>query len=266
MDNSLEYNKFSWHRCLSLWRVNGRSIRKQLMLYVGLTLGIYLIDVLILTLSTGWGAVKFYSFLGIVTSYMLYLSPLVFFGRDKTLMAQLPVSPGEKTVFYVVYCVVFMTIVVQGLWYLCCWLGGYIFTIGNINSIVEMKVYSMVGNIEVTPEMRCFTYFANYVQVFFISVCVLYIVFHERSYVILKSVLTPVVYLMAIGVFGGIIGIVDGFNDAVHGIDADPDTLTSTMFSRMQPYIILVTAFSAIFGVFAITRIYRNFKHPRIAR
>lgn len=264
-------NSFSWRRCFGLYRMYGRSIRRQLLLYLGLTVVVYVLVALLLNVSVGLNFMPLYAVLSMVLAFMVYVSPMVFAGRDDTMMTQLPVTPGERTVFYVGYSCVFVMLYIQVIWFVLCHLGAAVFDVGNVDEVVMSRVYETNGNLTLTPGYKAISYVSNVVQSSFLVLLSLYIVMTKRSHVFLKCLLCPVVVLMGIGVISGIAGVVIGFHEgfsALKGSDVNRavgEQVAYNIVEAMKPVVMVLAVMTLLGCILAIYKISNRFRHPRIA-
>ncbi len=254
---------------MNLYNVHGRSIRKQLLLYTLLTLAVYLVSALTIRLKGADESVIFISMFSLILSFMAYVGPVVFSGRDDTMLAQLPVTPGEKTVFYIGYCIVALVLFTQGLWYFFSWAGGFIFGIGNIQEVMESVVTDSSGGFMLKPELRVFSLAFNWLQTAMLILFSIYIVFTRRSHVMLKCILVPVAYLLCVGFISGVIGVIVGISHGVMEVsEGDHEAgihIAESIITGMKPFIIAMALLTLLVCVYMSFIIYRKFKHPRIA-
>ena len=70
-----------------------------------------------LTIYLGGNEVGIYTLLSFIVGLTLYLSPLTFARRDDTLQALIPAKPVEKWLVYILYSLIAVPVVVEGVWY-----------------------------------------------------------------------------------------------------------------------------------------------------
>ncbi len=270
MDKNID--SFSWRRCAGIYRMYGRSIRKQLLLYAILTVAIYLLMVLLLKLRAGMSFMPLYALLSVMLAYLAYVSPMVFAGRDDSLMTQLPATPGEKTVFYVGYCCVFVALFIQIIWYILCHAGGYIFSVGNVDDAIMDRVYTDATGFILSPGFKTLSVVTNYVQAMFMILLSLYVVMTRRSHVFIKCLLCPVVVLVVIGVISGIAGMIIGFREGFSSLaGGDVDIAAGEQVAReivdgMIPVVMALSVLTLSGVVYIIYKLNSRFRHPRIVR
>lgn len=70
-----------------------------------------------LTIYLGGNEIGIYTLLSFIVGLTLYLSPLTFARRDDTLLALIPAKPVEKWLVYILYSLIAVPLVVEGVWY-----------------------------------------------------------------------------------------------------------------------------------------------------
>ncbi len=272
MNDNYNTDRFSWQRCISIGHLYGRGIKKQLIIYSAIIVAFYLVSVLLI--SVGDGSDRGVGAYGVITSLiamMLYITPVVFASRDTTLMAQLPVTPLEKFVFYSGYSLAVYIVLGFGLWYLICWLGGFIFSVGNINTFIQNFALSQINaeNFEFGPIFFCISTASNILQAMLTLLTSLYVIFTSSRHLIVKCILVPVVYVIGVGLISGIVGVILGikgaFNQVAESNTLNPDQFVSDLISSMFPVLIGITVFLLIATLIVGRMVYKRLQHPRIA-
>lgn len=104
-------DRFSWNRCLSLWYFYEPALGIMLWLWPVCVCVLYLGSLLPCLLSSYWA---FSSFGLGLCSFLIVFSPLMLArvkGREAT--AMLPVTPGERLVFLLLFFCVFIPVIVE---------------------------------------------------------------------------------------------------------------------------------------------------------
>lgn len=264
MKNS--FDSFSWKRSAGMYHMYGRSIKRQLLLYGCLILAIYLLVVAIASYNADY--IASYSAFIFIMGFMIYVSPVVFSGRDDSLMSQIPVSPKEKMVFYFGYSLIVVPVFIQGLWWLLCNAGGLVFSVGNVDKIVaDTKVYY---NMSFDNGVFVLMYVLNIIQTAFLIIISLLVVFTTHKHRLLTCLLSSVGALVGFGIISMIAGIIAGLNGAfdkiMEGGDASPEIIGRDIMSGILPVAVVTSIATVIVMVILVRKIYKRFLHPVIAR
>ncbi|WP_289870770.1 hypothetical protein [uncultured Duncaniella sp.] len=115
MEISTLSDKFSWRRMFAFGMMFKNSMRVYLLVSALTSLVCYLL--VQLTIYLGGNEVGIYTLLSFIVGLTLYLSPLTFARRDDTLLALIPAKPVEKWLVYILYSLIAVPVVVEGVWY-----------------------------------------------------------------------------------------------------------------------------------------------------
>lgn len=266
--NSVISDSFSWSRCFGIARLYKRAIKKQIIIYISLIIAFYLLTVLVLSVGSGLNTIGIYGVISSIMTMMLYITPVVFTGRDNTLMAQVPVTPLEKTVFYLLYCEIVFAVLGFGLWYLFSWIGGFVFEIGNVNSYVQQFAITDAGMNFYSAGFISLSILCSLMQGTLITFTGLYVVFKAKRHVIVKCILVPVIYILALGTISGFLGVVIGLRGALDQAASgsiDEDLIVNDFISYMMPVVAGITIVQIIGTIIVVRMLYKWFRHPRIA-
>lgn len=184
------------------------------------------------------------SVIGILT----YFSPLTFAKRDDSLLRQLPAKPIEKWAFYMIYCLVFAPIIIEGLWFGLNGIFkifGYGFSCDEVYEIVGMMTESNKILETIYPDRNLYMTLGAIQSAFYIIMC-LYIVLRAKSHRTLKTLLVFFGFIFAIGFLSGIAGFIVALTQSL--ASTNPESLATAIIDRMQILIIISYSISVFAG------------------
>lgn len=212
-----------------------------------------------LTIYLGGNELGIYTLLSFIVGLTLYLSPLTFARRDDTLLALIPAKPVEKWLVYILYSLIVVPVVVEGVWYSL----EFIFWILNSGYTIQDIMWARVKDSEMMNlPKRSLIIASSFVQSYAIIATVLYVVLKAVRNRVVKGLLGLLGILFASSILAAIIGgTVAYFN-----ISADPKmidnpaVLIKNMISVFGIIYVLLAAYSIILTVM----IYRHVKAAEI--
>lgn len=252
-DISTLSDKFSWRRMMSVGLMYKSSIRMYLLISAGISLVCYMLVQLAAHLYGG-NVLGVYTVLSFILGLALYLGPLAFARRDNHLMAQLPAKPVEKWLFYMLFSLVAVPLVVEGIWYGL----GFIFRIAGIGINVTDLMMSrakidcnMISSID-----RVFVVLISVIQASMLVVTVIYAVLGTSSHRIVKGVLSFLGALVVTGIISGI----TGFFIALSEISSNPNVIETPekIIENLLPGFSLMYCLLAIYTVVMMWLCYRR--------
>lgn len=242
-------DKFSWRRTASVGLLFKKSIRNYLILSAAVSLVCYL---LVRAFSSiGGNTLTVYMIMSTPLSALFYLNPLTFSRRDDTLMTLLPAKPIEKWTFYIIYCLIIVPCVIQGVWY------GADFIYSAVNSVPTLKD-SIIGYYRLQiPNINCsnwlFILFST-IQAETMIIVVLYVTLRCQRHRVIKSLLAILGFLLFIGILSGIAGAVMAFHDVTRNMDVvDPAMIIKTL----RPLIVAIYIFVCVIAILGLWLTYR---------
>lgn len=263
---SIMNDRFSWARTLSIAGMYRSGIRKHLIICICAVLACYALMALIASVTSK--SLAIYGLLSTLLSFYIYTSPIVFAGRDRSLMGQLPVLPSEKLAFYTIYSFIVIPFVVEGLWFLLSWIGSFFLPIGNLYGFMKLKALTE-SQVDITNPELVFSTITNVITCAAMIGISMWIVFTKHNNCLIKCILSALGFLLGIGFISGIFGIVAGFSDAWNGIDRSPEYFhSSEYFKEIINYMkyfcgILNIVFIGTL-ILILRKLYIRFKYPQI--
>lgn len=250
-------DRFSLRRALHMGLFYRRSITRQVWCGVSITLLTFVMLMLSLHLSHSFRGLYLLS--SIAMSLFISLVALVFNQRDETLLAQLPVSPAEKMVFYVGYPIL-LFLALEALWMALCGVAGAV-TGGNMlkESVMMLTQLNTSSIYDIQP---WWFYMVNgFVQTFFGIMLVLWVVIcanpQRRT---IKAVGAYFGIFMVVGIISGLLGFVIGFSDALHDLPEDPGHVIDIVSEGIIPYVFVLDIIGMSVTAWGMTRIYGHLK------
>ena len=210
-----------------------------------------------LTVGVSYGFMPLYIFISVVLSLFVSLSPLIFNHRDDTLMAQLPVTPAEKTVFYLLFSIIIVPVLLNGVWYLLCILMGLFLPVGNLS----MKSIEMLFQQSRTDTPLWLSIVAGVTQTIFSIALTLWIVMcTRRSHRVARAVITYFGIYFVTGLIISVIGFYVGLHDGFLGLEYDPEDAETMAKSWILPLSLTIDFLALAVSVFLIRATYKHFK------
>lgn len=245
-------DKFSWRRSMSVGYLYADSIK----IHIAICIAVALIAGL-LTMTVDSDDVfhsPLYLTANTIMGIVVYLSPLAFSRRDDSLLGQLPASPLEKWIFYMLYCIIFIPVIMNGVWY---GVNGILCLFGKGLSIGE--IYETARNMVARVSPSLFPSSPVYILMSLVqSICymsfILYFVLRASKHRALKAILAFIIINLAISLFFGIVGIVIGIYKAVHAETAD---ISVDIVSSMPP---IIYGAYVLYAIFAVTMCRLSYK------
>lgn len=243
MENIALYNdQFSWRRMLSV----GYMYRDSIRIHIPLTIAISVLSSCLILFAGSYEAKKTLLILGnSIMGLALYFNPLVFARHDDSLMRQLPVKPIEKWTFYMLYCLVFIPIIIQGIWYGLSAIFSFFGKGISIEDMFEMGMKmsgSTIGDCDYLSPGSIL--FIGTIQSAFYVLIMLYIVLKGGRHKVLKAILCYVIVILITGLVSGIAGFVIAVKDAFDNPDMAKEDLASSIIDQLMP---LMYALSGVY-------------------
>lgn len=200
-------NKFSWRRAWAISSLYEPTIKWQLIIYAivsAFTGGV------VYTLNATVLGILSMGLFGTVTNLMLYFGPLVFARKSNPVVeTTLPATNAEKCTFYILYSLVVIPLVLNIPYYIVLLTGNLIHpvaeTFQEILSLQSSMITKSYGLSILSFAMP-------------ISVCLYTLMASEKNRIV-KAVLWTIGVNVAIGLIGGIYGVVM----ALTGPQIDPE-------------------------------------------
>lgn len=244
-----------------MYRLYSRSLNKAALLCaasVVLTFGSYL-----LITEVGVRFIGLYVLMSMVMSLTVAFSPLAFNSRDTTLMRQVPVGAGTKTLFYVVPTGVILPLLVQLLWWTMSLVGSWLLDRPDL----YMDTYEVVMNMYSSTVdymnwvMKDRTYlFSGLTQMLLMSTVTLYVVLCTRpERRILRVVLVHVGICVIYGILCLVTGVVIGFRDAMMNMPMrTDDEIAMSMMDNIECIVWIYSLVSMMGVALCVYGIYRH--------
>lgn len=203
------------------------SVYAYLLIAVCASLGCYLLVRFCMAIAGNFMAI--YSTMSIIVAIVFYLSPLTFARRDDTLMTLLPAKPVEKWAFYIIFCLVISTCVIQGIWYGADWLYALVTSTPLLSDCLmdryEMKeVLFGLNNKSLIIGMSS-------IQSFAMILSVLYAILRCQRHRVMKGLLAMFGCMFTVGLISGITGFVVAYTEILdnQSIVRHPELLLNGM-------------------------------------
>lgn len=247
-------DKFSWRRMMSI----GLLYRNPMRLYLAVAALISALCYLGMQCvrDAGLNILGFYTTASFIVGAVLYLSPITFTRCDSTLMTLLPAKASEKWAFYLIYVLIIVPAVVQGVWYLL----NFSFSLvsEDYNLTYLMYKYVKFDCSSISSSNKIFFFAISIIQSIAILVTVLLIVLSSQSHRIIKAVLGLVGVIFLTGVLSAISGFVAAIKNLT---DLTPDENPFLIFDKMRPI------FTFLYGIVFCYSVYISwYLYRRIAR
>lgn len=246
-------SSFSIHRVAQLYRYNAPWLKKQILLYFGVSL---VVSALYLLGQNHLWQMAVYALTSMALSVAFILSPLVFAkGGDTRIIERLiPATPAEKFVFHISYLAIFVT--------LSCYLLPYIAQMispqptlgGDFSDIMESAVKSP----------RIFEY-CQYAAMVAGMVTCLYFITAARRGRIVKAIMLSFAVIITFNIITAIATAIEAFKigmaEAQSGTEeVDPTDITRKVteaVSQHTTYAWILFAFIALYIIWMLTLTYR---------
>lgn len=248
-------NKFSWHRAGMIARFYYPSLRLPLMIYpaVSLVLGLFAY-----WLSKTEMGFLFSGLLSMVMSLMFYFFPL-FFTRPSSPVVEsmLPATAGERLMVFVVACLVINPIATFLPYYIIHW--------------TMIKVPDMFKEVyDLSAEFFSKSYFMNALQSLPPLVTCMFIVFTRWKNRISASIGFTILTLVALGMIGGIFGIIIALTEIIPMSESDPSSYEAgvefgrIMASKILPMVIAMGSLCLAYTVLMVWLMYRKIRRQQL--
>lgn len=258
-------DSFSWKRMYCFGMTYRRQMGWYLLICALLIAGFGILNLLVINNHPLFKSTFF--ILSFTFSYLLYLSPLVFSGRDEVVTYLVPASIKEKLTFYVVFSLVVVPAVMYFIWFLYCIAGSLITGESNFNiyvavSITDTSKLSVPIDDIVDKMSITWNAIAGFSLNGMIIMLTLWVVMVSRRHRVVKAILTPVGALFMVGVVSGIIGVINGFMNVSDNFN--PETVEMTIISNILSidWIAILVGFAVIAAF--IAHLYNRLKKSRI--
>lgn len=258
MEISSLSDKFSWRRMFEFGMMFKNSMRVYILVSALSSLVCYLLVQLAIYL--GGNGLGVYTVLSFIVGVALYLSPLTFARRDDTLLALIPAKPVEKWLVYILYSLVVVPLIIEGIWYGL----EFIFKIFDLGPTIQEMMWARIkiesGMIDL--KYRSLIIAVSIIQSYAIIITVLYVVIKAVRNRVVKGLLSLLGILFASSLLAGIVGgVIAYFNISINpNIIDDPTTLIINMFSVFRYIYGVLTIYSIIITIM----IYRHIKAGEI--
>ena len=240
-------DRFSWRRMASIGQLYKKSIRNYLILSAVLSLACYLLTRVFS--SIGGNTFTVYMIMSTILAAVFYLNPLTFSRRDDTLMALLPAKPIEKWTFYIIYCMLIVPCVIQGIWY------GADFCYSAINSVPTLQDSIIDYYKPQIPNLKCSDWRLMLIsasQAETLIILVLYVTLRCRRHRVIKGLLAILGYLFFIGIVSGISGAliaISNLSPAINDLTVEDPTEVITVLRPLLIVIYSIISLTAILGL-----------------
>ncbi len=249
----------NWDNYSILYRLYRRPLTKAIILCLSVTVLTFCSYLLIAKVSPRF--IGLYFFMSVLMSLTIVFLPLVFNHRDTTLMRQLPVGAGMKTVFYVVTVCVALPFLTQILWWGMCMAYSWLL---HLPDLYTETLTVLLHNIPDKDYMKglednwSFYMISGTLQMLVRTAIVLYIVMCTRpERRILRAVMVYIGICVLCGLAGVVVGVVIGFTDAMHALpmrtgDEVAMMVTNYVHEFMPVYILFeLSVFSlCVYGIY----------------
>lgn len=219
-------------------------VRLYLLLSAIITFSCYAF--LRLCIYLGGNEMGVYTLMSLIVGMILYLGPVAFAKRDATLMTLLPAKAIEKWLFYMLFSLVAVPAVVQGVWYGCDYAYAYI-TSGEPFYEMILSRYNMKEAM-LGLDNRFFLVCINLVQTSSLVISILYTVLRSTRHRVIKSLLTLVAVMLATGLTSALAGVVVAFNELADKPDVTPDQAVN-LINDMYPIFGFVYGLLAVYSI-----------------
>ncbi|MBP3298683.1 MAG: hypothetical protein J6L73_03265 [Muribaculaceae bacterium] len=246
-----------------LWGYYTPSIRRQSLLTAGITLVCYLITVLS---ARGGDAIGFYTLATLICICTYYMGPLLFAtGRSRALEAQLPATPGERTMFALGYCYVYIPALMAAVWY-----GSY--AIARLTGLIEddpecaimQRIFEEAHLSDSSILQIKKLSFVNISQNMLTTSVCLYFSTKARNNAVLMGIVSAVCAMMALGFIGGAAGFIKGMTDATVGNCHNPEEIVESMMQFVARLQYAISALGCVCVVLFTWLLYRQYKYRQI--
>lgn len=251
-------DKFSWRRMMSVGLLYKNPIKLYLIISAVISTACYLSLQWINSLGTN--ILPFYTLVSLIVAAALYLSPITFTKCDDTLMTLLPAKPSEKWAFYLIYVLVIVPGVLEGIWYAL----NFIFTLinkdYNLNCLMYERANFDINTISLSD--RIFFFFLSISQSLAIIVTVLLIVLSSQRNRIIKAI----VGLVGVIFLSGLLSAISGFVAAIGNLVELDDNIKNPLvvLDLMRPAFVVLYSVFLCYAVYIVWYIYRRISRGQI--
>lgn len=251
-------DKFSWRRMMSVGLLYKNPIKLYLIISAVISTACYLSLQWINSLGTN--ILPFYTLVSLIVAAALYLSPITFTKCDDTLMTLLPAKPSEKWAFYLIYVLVIVPGVLEGIWYAL----NFIFTLinedYNLNCLMYERANFDINTLSLSD--RIFFFFLSISQSLAIIVTVLLIVLSSQRNRIIKAI----VGLVGVIFLSGLLSAISGFVAAIGNLVELDDNIKNPLvvLDLMRPAFVVLYSVFLCYAVYIVWYIYRRISRGQI--
>ena len=199
-----------------------------------------------LCIYLGGNEISVYTLMSIIVGMMLYLGPLTFAKRDATMMTLLPAKAVEKWLFYILFSLVAVPVVVQGVWYGTDFIYARLTSGEPLNEMILSR-YNMKETM-LGLNNRFFLVCISIIQTSAPIISVLYTVLRSTRHRVIKGLLTLAAVLFATGLLAALAGFVVAFNELADKPDVTPDEAINVIHN-MYPIFGFVYGLLAVYSI-----------------
>ena len=199
-----------------------------------------------LCIYLGGNEISVYTLMSLIVGVMLYLGPLTFAKRDATMMTLLPAKAVEKWLFYMLFSLVAVPAVVQGVWYGSDYIYAHLTSGEPLNEMILSRYNlkeAMLG-----LDNRFFIVCISIVQTSALIISVLYTVLRSTRHRVIKGLLTLAAVLFATGLLSALAGFVVAINELADKPDVTPDQAVN-LINNMYPIFGFVYGLLAVYSI-----------------
>lgn len=257
-------NQFSWRRALDYGMLYKSNISTHLKIVIIICLLVYLCLLPIRDFYTPSSFI-IYSMIGVLISMCVYTGGLMFARRNDSLLIQVPATVSEKSAFQIIYALLFIPVVIYGIWYAENLIGGMLIEGGNLEQGVR-NAATLNLDLDITPSMVIATFFNTACQSAFIILLVLLVVLKSKKHRILLGILTPVAVLLIIGIIAGLYGFIASICGLEkHVFINNPDDLSMLVIKEITTVGYVIDSVLIIASVCLCWCIYKHNKTCQVA-
>lgn len=261
MEQAISQNndRFSWQRMMMVARYYGNPMRRMIMIYSAILVTLYLLALL----SSFW-SIEFLltSVASTALEFMCFFASFVFvLKNDSAVITQLPARGQEKAALIIGWSILFIPLLLIAEWTLCTGIAS-IFT---ENADVTRSIMAISDEMYPSKWFLLMNNLSNLIPM----VTVLYVVMTVKHNRIAMGIGAAVVSLVALGIIGGVVGVVSALTDnTIHDIAAgvmpSEQSVTDTVQGVVRELVIVLGSISIVYTVIGLILTWRRIVNRQV--
>lgn len=256
---TLNNDKFSWQRMMMVAKYYGNPMKRMIMIYSAILVTFYLLALV----SSFWN-IEFLltSVASTVFQFMCFFASFVFvLKNDTAVITQLPARGQEKAALIIGWSILFIPLLLIAEWVLCTGIAS-IFT---ENANVTRSLMAISDEMYESKWLYMLNNLSNLIPM----VTVLYVVMTVKRNRIAMGIVAAILCLVAIGILGGIVGLVsaltdDIFFDIASGAMPSDRAISETVQDVVKNLVVFIGSFSIIYAIIGLTLIWRRIVNRQV--